>query len=116
MENLLVISMNQLSLVLARYPFTNQIDYKIRPTLIISNEKFNNNHNYFLVCPVTSKESLKEFEIEIPKKDYSSELKTRSFIRTDSIASIEKELFIKEIGKISSALFQRVKRRILENL
>ncbi|MDO8647939.1 MAG: type II toxin-antitoxin system PemK/MazF family toxin [Candidatus Diapherotrites archaeon] len=108
--------MNQLSVVLARFPFTNQIDYKIRPVVVISNSKFNGAHNFCWACPITSKASLKEFELEISKAEFTGELKTQSFIRTDTIASMEKELFLKEIGKITPTLFEKLKKELIKNL
>ena len=108
--------MNQLSVGLARFPFTNQIDYKIRPAVIISNNKFNKSHNFYWVCPVTSKIAMKEFELEISKNDFNGELKTKSYIRTDTIASMEKDLFLKEIGIISSKLFETLRKELIKNL
>ncbi|MBU2100647.1 type II toxin-antitoxin system PemK/MazF family toxin, partial [Candidatus Micrarchaeota archaeon] len=98
--------MNQLSVVLARFPFTNQIDYKIRPALIVSNPKFNKIHSFFWLCPITSTINLREFELEIPENEFSGKFKTKSYIRSDSITGLEKELIIKELGKISSNLFE----------
>jgi len=108
--------MDQLSVVLARFPFTSQTDYKIRPALIISNSRFNKAHAFFWVCPITSKSSLREYELEIGAEEFNGELKTRSYIRTDTIASMEKELFLKEIGKITADLFEKLKKEIVKNL
>ena len=108
--------MDQLSVVLAKFPFTNQIDYKIRPAVIISNHKFNIVHQFFWTCPITSKTSLPEFELEIPKNEFSGKLKTASYIRTDTITSMEKSLFISEIGKISQKLFEKLKQELVKNL
>ncbi len=107
--------MQQLSVVLARFPFTNQIDYKIRPALIVSNDHFNKLHNFFWVLPITTKTTLKQFEVEIHPSDFSGKLKEKSFVRTDTIAAMEKDLFLKEIGKIDQALFETLKRKISEN-
>jgi len=108
--------MKQLSVVLTRYPFSNQIDYKIRPAVIISNEKFNKIHNCFWVCPITRKVKLKEFEIEIPEKEFSGKLNYKSYVRSDKIATMEKELFLKEIGTISQKLFGKLKKEIIKNM
>src|SRR3990172_1443288 len=107
--------MNQLSVVLARYPFTNQIDYKIRPAVIISNPEFNRTHQYFLVCPITSKSSNQAFELKISESDFNGKLEQNSFIRTDTISSMEKELFLKELGKITPKLFSKLKQMLLNN-
>lgn len=108
--------MNQLTVALARFPFTNQIDYKIRPALIISNEHFNKTHAFYLTCPLTTKTTLKEFELEITEKDFSGKLKTKSFVRMDTIASMEKELFLKEIGKVTPQFFEKIKKGIMKNM
>jgi mRNA-degrading endonuclease toxin of MazEF toxin-antitoxin module len=108
--------MNQLSVVLARFPFTNQVDYKIRPAVIISNNRFNELHDFCWVCPVTSKTSMREFELEIGKNEFTGELKTKSFIRADTIASMEKDLLLKQIGEIKPALFEKLKTELLKNI
>ncbi len=108
--------MNQLTVALARFPFTNQTDYKIRPALIISNDRFNRAHGFYWTCPITSKTSIQEFELEIKSGDFSGELKTKSFVRTDTIASMEKELFLKEIGKLTPAFFAKIKNEIMKNI
>ena len=108
--------MNQLSVGLARFPFTNQKDYKIRPALIISNTYFNKTHNYFWACPITSKTGSGEFEFELNANEFTGVLKHKSFIRTDFIASLEKELFLKEIGQISRNLFEKFRKEIIRNL
>src|SRR3989344_1055174 len=85
--------MNQLNICLARFPYSNLIDYKIRPVLIISSKEFNENHNYFLCMPITSTEKKTDYELE----------------------RIEKELFLKEIGKISGELFEKAKTDLMKN-
>ena len=57
--------MDQLSVVLARFPFANFTDYKIHPALIVSNSNFNKLNSNFLICPITSKERRTQFEIGI---------------------------------------------------
>ncbi|MFH0955438.1 MAG: type II toxin-antitoxin system PemK/MazF family toxin [Candidatus Micrarchaeota archaeon] len=109
-------AINQLSVALARFPFTNQIDYKIRPALIISNNRFNGANRFFWVVPITSQNTPSEFEIEVPAAEFSGEFKTKSFIRTDKIATMEKEMLLKEIGKITPTLFEKVKIAINKNL
>ncbi len=108
--------MDQLTVALARFPFTNQIDYKIRPALIISNERFNKTHAFYWTCPLTTKTTLKESELEMAEKDFSGELKTKSFVRTDTIASMEKGLFLKEIGKVTPQFFEKIKNEVTKNL
>lgn len=108
--------MKQLSVALARFPYTNQIDYKIRPAVIISNDGFNKEHNFVWACPITTQASLPNYELEIPQSEFSGQIKTRSFIRTDTIAAMEKDFFLKEIGTISNELFEKLKAELNKNL
>ncbi|MFH1255905.1 MAG: type II toxin-antitoxin system PemK/MazF family toxin [Candidatus Diapherotrites archaeon] len=107
--------MNQKDIVLARFPYTNLVDYKIRPAVIVSNEKFNSIHAYLLACPITSKSTLHEYELELTVGNFSGDLKEKSFVRADGVTAIEKDLILKEIGTISDSLFNSLKERIMKN-
>ena len=107
--------MQQKSLVLARYPYTNMIDYKIRPALIVSNNAFTKKHASFLVCPITSKIHFPDYELELTSNDFSGTLNTKSFLRCDGITALETSLVLKEIGKVSDAFFEKVKKAVIKN-
>ena len=107
--------MEQLKVCLVRFPYTNLIDYKIRPSIIISNDKFNETHNYFLWCPITSQKRQNN-QIKLNKDNFKGELKTESFINTDSIFGIEKDLFLKEIGSINQNTLEKIKHEIFKNI
>lgn len=104
-----------MSVALAKFRYTNQIDYKIRPAVIVSNGNFNKAHNFVLACPITTKLSLPEFELEIPAEEFFGKLKARSFVRTDALTSMEKELFFQEIGRVKNGFFERIKAEIIKN-
>lgn len=109
--------MEQKSVVLVRFPFSNQIDYKIRPAIIVSNSHYNKLHSDFWIVPITTKQTLNEFEIEISTKDFiAGNISERSFARTDVIATVDEDLILKEIGKVSDDLFGRIISGIKLNL
>ena len=107
--------MQTASIVLAMYPYSDSNDYKIRPALILSNEKFNRAHNYFLLCPLTTKMTLPAYEIPLQKTDVTGTLNEQSYIRTDALASINKDRVLKEIGKVTPKLYKQVIVKINEN-
>lgn len=110
-------NLNQKSIVLARVPFSNITDYKIRPAIIISNNHYNKNHPDFWIVPLSSQEKNKEFELELDKKEIiKGNLDQKSFVRADVIATIEQELVLKEIGKVSDDFFKKIISRVQENL
>src|SRR3989344_2415215 len=98
--------MEQRSVVLARFPFSNQIDYKIRPAIIVSNNHYNKLHSDFWIVPITTKHTMNEFEIEILPRDFiAGNINERIFVRVDVIATVDVDLILKEIGKVSDKLF-----------
>jgi len=101
--------------VLVRYPYTNLVDYKIRPAVIVSNETFNKAHSSFLACPITSKPTLPEYCLELTPENFHGKLETRSFVRTDSMAAVEKELCLKEIGFVEPAFLKALVEKIAKN-
>lgn len=95
------------TIVLARFWFTDGKDYKIRPALVVSNEKFNRIHAYCLMVPFTTKESLPEYEVKVEKEDQLP-VDSESFIRTDSLTPIVKEDILKQIGMMPTEKFQKI--------
>ena len=45
----------QREIVLDLFPFDDKNEFKKRPCIIVSNEKYNLNHNTFIAIPITSK-------------------------------------------------------------
>lgn len=45
----------QREIVLGLFPFDDKNEFKKRPCVIVSNEKYNLNHNTFIAIPITSK-------------------------------------------------------------
>lgn len=107
--------MNQQSIVLVHYPFTDFRQTKLRPAIILSNSRFNEEHAFFMLCPITSQRSLSDYEEEIFPNDFSGNLKIQSFVHCDNIMSIEKDLIIDEIGKASPSLFARIRSKLNRN-
>ena len=108
-----VLWLEQGDIILVRFPFSNLIDYKIRPAIIVSNNSFNKHFNFW-ACPITSKETghcipLKESLIE-------GTLKQESFANTTAITTIEKELVLKKIGKLSAEKTKKIAEALARNL
>ncbi len=109
--------MEQKSVVLVRFPFSNQIDYKIRPAIIVSNNNYNKSHSDFWIVPMTTNRQSRESEIEIIPEDFvAGSTKEKSFVRADFIATIEGDLILKELGKVSDGLFRKIVIGIEKNI
>ena len=100
---------------LVRYPYTNQSDYKIRPAVIVSNERFNQAHAFVLACPISSKQSLPEYTLELMPENFHGKLGTQSFVRADNLTAVDKGLFLKEIGSVTPEFLRKVLQQITKN-
>lgn len=101
--------MKQRDIVLVPFPFADQSGQKVRPALIVSNDKFNQLSDDVIVCAITSTIKPSKYSIIINKNDLESGiLYETSSIKIENIFKIKKSLIIKPIGTINKILFQRV--------
>ena len=104
--------MQQGDIVLVRFPFSNVVDYKIRPALVVSNNDFNKTFDAW-ICPITSKNA----EKCVPLQDAISEgqLNKESFASTTKITTMNSELFLKRLGKINKEKIAQIISEIKKN-
>ncbi len=105
--------MEQGDIILTRFPFANMIDYKIRPSIVVSNDKFNKKFDSW-ICPVTSKET----EHCIPLEDslVEGKLKMESFAKTSAITSANPNLILKKIGRLSKEKTKEIIENLIQNM
>lgn len=90
--------MFQGDIVLVKFPFSNMVDYKIRPALIVSNNFFNQTHDVW-VCPITS--SNKQEYVALSNSIEEGKLDKDSFAKITVIGAINSEGIIKVVGKLT---------------
>ncbi len=77
---------------------------KIRPALIIQNNKYIESSNLLTVIPISS-QIKKQTELDVLlRKDSNNRLMTDSMIKTKQISSFDKRRFIKLIGTIDEEI------------
>src|SRR3989338_1496122 len=92
-------------IVVLEFPFSNLIQAKKRPSLIIKVPKGDD----LIVCQITGRSYEKLVEIPIKKEDfYKGSLKVESYIRMDKIFSIEKSLIKYKIGSLKRDKFDEI--------
>ncbi len=105
---------SQKSIVLLPYPFTDLRSSKVRPALVISNDKFNNTTEDRIMVPLTTVLKTSPYSIFITQKDMETGLLIRpSKIKADTIFTVENSLILKSIGTISNNSFEEVKEQVL---
>lgn len=103
--------MNQGDIVLVMFPFSNLIDYKIRPALIVSGEKLKGGDDWF--CPITTKERLGSIKINNFLEEGS--LDRESFVNFSTIATIDSSRILKKIAHVKKQKMILIIEKIIEN-
>lgn len=92
-------------IVILEFPFSNLIQIKRRPSLVIKVPKGDD----IIVCQITGKSYEKSVEILIKKEDFNKgNLKTESYVRLDKIFSIEKSLIKYKAGSLKQEKFNEI--------
>ncbi|MBI3334267.1 type II toxin-antitoxin system PemK/MazF family toxin [Candidatus Pacearchaeota archaeon] len=92
-------------IVVIDFPFSNLMQIKKRPALIIKIPKSED----VIVSPLTSKSHQRDVEISINEKDFrTGKLKMESYLRIDKIFSIEKSLIKYKVGALNRDKFESI--------
>jgi len=95
--------------IILEFPFSNLIQTKRRPALIIKVPKGED----IIICQITAKSQEKSVEVPIIKKDFSKgELKRDSYIRIDKITTIKRTRVKYRVGSLKNEKF----KEILDNI
>ena len=92
--------------VLANFPFSDLISFKVRPCLVIGSAEFDD----VVVCQITSQRYSSKRALSLDIKDFDSgTIAIDSFIRPDKIAILDKKLIKLVLGVISGKKHAEVK-------
>jgi len=98
--------------ILIPVPFSDLSASKKRPGLIISNDNYNQTSSDLIVVAITS--SLVQPGIPLSNNDMlQGQLPKSSIIRCDKIYSLDKNIIVKSIGKVSGSIINSVKTGII---
>lgn len=106
--------MRQGDLLLVPFPFSDQKGRKVRPAIVISNDKFNLNSEDVLVVGVTSNISKNKYSLNLIDSDLEEgELYLECSIKCENILKIDKDMIVKRIGKIKKEKLKLIINKIL---
>jgi mRNA interferase MazF len=95
--------------IILEFPFSNLIQTKRRPALIIKVPKGED----IIICQITAKSQEKSVEVPIIKKDFSKgELKRDSYIRIDKITTIKRTRVKYRVGSLKNEKFKEILDKI----
>ena len=100
--------MRQRDIVLLPFPFSDQSGMKVRPAIVISNDRFNATSEDVIVCAATSNIEKSKYTILIDQKDIEDGyLYQKSAIKAENVLKIKKSLIIKSIATVNKAVLTR---------
>ena len=104
----------QRSLLLAPFPFSDQSGRKVRPVIVLSNNEFNQHSEDLIVVGVTSNISKGKYTLDLSNQDLEEgKLFTPCCIKIENMLKIDQELIIKKIGKIKKEKLNKIADIIL---
>ena len=104
------IQYKQGEIILVPFPYTNLVDIKQRPALVLSKNEDNERKEDLIVCAITSqlKESTESILITTENLEKWA-LPKQSAIKVSKIFSLDKNIIRKSFGKINEATLEEVK-------
>lgn len=102
-------NINRGDVVLIPFPFSDLTSMKKRPALVISNDCVNSSNDR-ICCPVTSKQPVHGIKIDSLS---SGSLPLKSWIKTNKILTVSKNLVTKKFGTISQSQQDRVFEEVI---
>lgn len=105
--------MKQGDVVIMPFPFTDLTSKKIRPAVVISNERFNQKGRDIILIAISTKKGIPALSLPLRQPDLASgTLQKDCFVRMQNIFTLEKRLVIKTVAQVQPALLERVLERV----
>ncbi len=104
------------TIILTPFPFTDLHGNKVRPALIISNDKRTGEDLIIaFISSIVDPKNLQEADILIRQNEnvfLQSGLKTSSVIKADKLATINKNIILGELGSLNKEMMVKVGKKI----
>jgi len=106
--------MKQGDIIIMPFPFTDLTKVKLRPALIISNDKYNSKKNVIVIC-ISTQPGIKNYSLLLKQENLKSGfLQKKSYIRFQNIFTIEKRLIKKVVATLNQLFLDKVKNQFKE--
>jgi mRNA interferase MazF len=103
------IQYNQREIVLVPFPYTDLTAIKKRPVLILSNNRYNSNHEDIVVCLITSTNYYDDYSINLNNEDLIyGYLPETSTVKVHRLFTIHQDKIIKKFSIVKAAYFDKV--------
>ncbi len=107
----------QRDIVLLSFPFSDLASAKVRPAVVLSNDRYNRRSEDFVAVPITSNLRLREYAILITNNELESgNLIVDSKVKVDRVFSVSQRLVRLKIGRIRTDVHAKITRMLFELL
>ena len=96
-------------ILLIRFPFTDQAGYSKRPALVL----YDSGDNDVLLCRVTTRPFFSIIDLRVTKWNKAGLLK-ESYVRIGKMATLEKEMVNRKLGRLVSSDLLKAKQMLKE--
>jgi mRNA-degrading endonuclease toxin of MazEF toxin-antitoxin module len=102
------------SVVLVDFSYSNQVQSKIRPALVVSNSRYNTISRDVIVMKITSRKP-NMMKVRLTNDDLlSGSLDHPSYVQADGIYALEKELICTTIGLVRPEKMQEIRNLVFD--
>lgn len=99
--------------VMVNVPFSNLIDSKNRPALVISNNSYNLIGEDIIICGITSNQIDREYSVDLDQKSMAEgKIYFPSRIKADKIFAVEKSIINRKIGCVNIITLNKTKEAL----
>ena len=99
----------QRDIVLLTFPFSDLKSSKVRPAIVLSNNKYNRRSEDFVAVPLTSNLRLRDYVILVTNNELESgNLIVDSKVKVDRVFSVSQRLVRMKIGRIKAEVHERI--------
>ena len=96
----------QRDIVLLSFPFSDMQSSKVRPVIVMSNDRYNHRSEDFIAVPLTSNLKLKDYAILVTTKELESgKLIVDSKVKVDRVFSVSQRLVRMKIGRVKAEIY-----------
>ena len=107
----------QRDIVLLTFPFSDLKSSKVRPAIVLSNDKYNRRSQDFAAVPLTSNLRLRDYAISLTNNELESgNLIVDSKVKVDRVFSVSQRLVRMKIGRIKLEVHERITGVLFELL
>lgn len=99
---------NQGEIVIIEYPFSDGTGAKLRPVVVLSNAKANNDEQDLVFAKITTNQRGDDYSLTLSDSDTLRPLPRNSEIRANKIYTLDASLIQRKVTSLSSATLQKL--------